>query len=76
MHAVKALCELHSPDALKGLYAWCKEEAGKRMPWIKAAAELAGGKSVLISSLPMYSAIVVIYKFILGHNVSHYDLVF
>lgn len=36
-----ALLKLKEPEALYGLYSWCKEVSGKRILWIKYAAEQA-----------------------------------
>lgn len=47
MYAVQALCDLRCPEAIHGLYVWCKEAAGRRLTWIKAAIDKASGKYVL-----------------------------
>ena len=46
MQAVQALSHLHCPEAILGLYAWCRDVAGNKMTWVKAAAEVASGRSV------------------------------
>ena len=46
MQAVQALCQLHCPEAILGLYAWCRDVTGTKMTWVKAAAEVANGRSV------------------------------
>ena len=44
MYLVQALCELRCPDALQGVYSWCKEVVGKRVTWIKTAVDFAAGR--------------------------------
>ncbi|XP_047110312.1 serine/threonine-protein kinase SMG1 [Schistocerca piceifrons] len=44
MYVCWALCKLHEPEAIQGLYAWSKEIAGRKFLWLKAAAEQAARK--------------------------------
>ena len=46
MYVCWALCKLGEAEAIQGLYAWCKEVAGKKFIWLKAAAEQAQGRLV------------------------------
>ena len=46
MQAVEALCQLRCPEAILGLYAWCREVTGVKMAWVKVAVEAASGRSV------------------------------
>ena len=46
MQAVEALCELRCPEAILGLYTWCRDVTGIKMAWVKAAVEAASGRSV------------------------------
>ncbi|CAG9824418.1 unnamed protein product [Phaedon cochleariae] len=55
-----SLLHLKEPEALQGLYTWCKTTVGKRFPWIKHAAEQASKK---------YELAVEGYKKILHENV-------
>jgi hypothetical protein len=45
-YAVTALCHLRCPQAILGLHAWCKNVAGLKLAWIKAAAEKASARLV------------------------------
>lgn len=44
MYMVNALVEMRCPEAVMGLYTWCKDILNKRLTWIKAMAELALGR--------------------------------
>ncbi|XP_064619648.1 serine/threonine-protein kinase SMG1-like isoform X2 [Lineus longissimus] len=44
MYLVQALVLLKSPEAIQGVYAWCKEMVGQKLTWIKAAVEKASGR--------------------------------
>ncbi|XP_055937546.1 serine/threonine-protein kinase SMG1-like isoform X2 [Argiope bruennichi] len=41
---VKALILLHSPEAILGLYIWCKENFNRKFTWIKASVDCAAGR--------------------------------
>ncbi|XP_042907666.1 serine/threonine-protein kinase SMG1 isoform X2 [Parasteatoda tepidariorum] len=42
---VKALIQLRCPEAVLGLYIWCKENLNKKYAWIKASVDWAAGRS-------------------------------
>ena len=44
MHAVEALTEMRCPEAIQGLYAWCKQVTGRRMTWVKSTSDFALGR--------------------------------
>lgn len=46
MCLVQALCKLGSPDTVQGLYVWCKDVIGRKLPWVKAAVEKADNRYV------------------------------
>lgn len=41
VYLVRALCDLNCPEAVQGVYNWCRFNAGKKFAWVKAAAERA-----------------------------------
>eukprot|EP00106_Octopus_bimaculoides_P021655 XP_014789097.1 PREDICTED: serine/threonine-protein kinase SMG1-like isoform X1 [Octopus bimaculoides] len=41
---VQALVELKCPEAVQGIYNWCKDVIGRKVPWIKAMIEKACGR--------------------------------
>lgn len=41
---VKALVFMHCPDAVLGLYLWCKDKVGRKFTWIKASVDCAAGR--------------------------------
>lgn len=41
VYLVRALCDLECPEAVLGVYNWCRQIAGKKFAWVKAAAEKA-----------------------------------
>ena len=41
---VRALVRLRCPEAILGLYAWCKEKVERKFLWMKSAAEIAAGR--------------------------------
>ncbi|CAH1794898.1 unnamed protein product [Owenia fusiformis] len=44
MRLVEALCKLRCPDAIQGIYIWCKDIIGRKMSWIKSAIDKAWGR--------------------------------
>ncbi|XP_041362847.1 serine/threonine-protein kinase SMG1-like [Gigantopelta aegis] len=38
---VQSLTQLRSPESIMGIYNWCRDTAGHKLPWVKAAAEKA-----------------------------------
>jgi PI-3-kinase-related kinase SMG-1 len=44
MYVCWALCKLCEPEAIQGLYVWCKDIAGRKFVWLKAASEQAQGR--------------------------------
>ncbi|XP_052059400.1 serine/threonine-protein kinase SMG1-like isoform X1 [Mytilus californianus] len=44
LYLVKGLLDLKQPDALMGVYSWCKDVMGKKLLWIKALVEKAAGR--------------------------------
>ncbi|KAL8580399.1 hypothetical protein ACOMHN_020876 [Nucella lapillus] len=44
VYLVRALCDLSCPEAVQGVYSWCRLNAGKKFAWVKAAAERASRK--------------------------------
>lgn len=44
MYMVQALVELKCPEAVQGIYNWCKDVIGRKLPWIKAMIEKACGR--------------------------------
>ncbi|KAK7113677.1 hypothetical protein V1264_012925 [Littorina saxatilis] len=42
VYLVQALCDLECPEAVMGVYSWCRVVAGKKFSWVKASAEKAG----------------------------------
>jgi hypothetical protein len=44
MYVCWALCKLREPEAIQGLYAWCKDVAERKFTWLKAASEQAQGR--------------------------------
>ena len=47
VYLVQALCDLNCPEAVLGVHSWCRLYAGKKFPWVKAAAEKASKRCVL-----------------------------
>ncbi|XP_035229827.1 serine/threonine-protein kinase SMG1-like, partial [Stegodyphus dumicola] len=43
---VKALIQMHCPEAVLGLYVWCKESFNRKLTWIKASVDCAAGRLV------------------------------
>jgi PI-3-kinase-related kinase SMG-1 len=43
-YAVEALVQLQCPEAVTGFYQWYKDVTGRRLPWVKAMAEMAAGR--------------------------------
>ncbi|GIZ00960.1 hypothetical protein CEXT_276051, partial [Caerostris extrusa] len=41
---VKALIQLHCPEAVLGLYIWCKEIFNRKYTWMKASVDCAAGR--------------------------------
>ncbi|GFQ70201.1 hypothetical protein TNCT_391641 [Trichonephila clavata] len=41
---VKALIHLHCPEAILGLYVWCKENFSRKYTWIKVSVDCAAGR--------------------------------
>lgn len=41
---VRALVQLRCPEAILGLYAWCKDKVERKFTWMKSAAEMAAGR--------------------------------
>jgi hypothetical protein len=57
MYLVQALVLLKCPEAIQGLYAWCKEMVGQKLTWIKAAIEKASGRyGIYSNSFSIYYA--------------------
>ncbi|XP_076458807.1 serine/threonine-protein kinase SMG1-like [Babylonia areolata] len=44
VYLVRALCDLNCPEAVQGVYSWCRLNAGKKFAWVKAATERASRK--------------------------------
>jgi PI-3-kinase-related kinase SMG-1 len=44
MYVCWALCKLREPEAIQGLYVWCKDVAERKITWLKAASEQAQGR--------------------------------
>ena len=42
--AVQSLVKLRCPEAIQGMYAWCKDVAGRKLHWMKGAIEAAAGR--------------------------------
>ncbi|KAK3583612.1 hypothetical protein CHS0354_039435 [Potamilus streckersoni] len=44
LYMVQGLCALQEPESIQGVYTWCKDVIGRKMTWIKTAAEKASGR--------------------------------
>ncbi|XP_070580922.1 serine/threonine-protein kinase SMG1-like [Ptychodera flava] len=44
MMVVKAMCELHSHEAIQGMMSWCKDVIGRNLPWIGNVSQQAAGR--------------------------------
>ena len=43
---VRALMQLRCPEAILGLYAWCKDKVDRKFTWMKSMAEIAASRCV------------------------------
>ncbi|ESO84130.1 hypothetical protein LOTGIDRAFT_229624 [Lottia gigantea] len=44
VQAVQAMIDLKSPECIIGLYNWCRESCGRKLPWMRTASDIANRK--------------------------------